>query len=103
MRRRAHEEMTPYGPTYFPTKAFLKVSKMEKKKKNNIRLRAADVCLLNPEIFSEAECELNEKINKLTNMESEGDSPSATSVTTQSAHKMRCTVRTAAWVVLPEF
>jgi len=37
LRRRAHEEMTPYGPTYFPTKAIWRLVKW---KKMNIRLQS---------------------------------------------------------------
>ena len=85
LRRSTREEMTPCDPAYFSTKSVYRLVKLGGKKWIS-GIRAADVCLLNLEIFSETEYELNEKINKLTNMESEGDSPSVTSqVSTQSA------------------
>jgi hypothetical protein len=63
LRRSAREEMMPYDPAYFSTKA---ICRLVKWKKWISDFGAADVCLLNQEIFSEAEYELNEKINKLT-------------------------------------
>ena len=45
--------------------------------------KAADIYLLNPEMFPEIEFEANEETSNMNNKESEGDNHSTTSVTTE--------------------
>ena len=51
--------------------------------KENIRLRAADVCLLNLEMFTEIAFEAHGETNTVTSKESDGGNLSATSLTAQ--------------------
>lgn len=52
-------------------------------KKEVAGFRAADVCLVNPGMFTETEFEMEEETYKMTNKESERDNHAATSMATQ--------------------
>ena len=81
VRRSAQEEITQYELAQFFSKTSLKVIKMEKKGISGFR--DADVCPVNPEIFTETKFEVNEETNEMTNEESEGENDAETFPTTQ--------------------
>jgi hypothetical protein len=76
LKRNGYDEITQYELAYFFNKASLKFTEMDER---NISFQSCR-CLLNPEMFTETEFEVNEEASKMTNKEFEGYNHAVTSV-----------------------